>query len=49
VMEVRLNPGDLLFIPLAWWHWVKSLDVSISLSLDNFFVPRSQIEMAWDR
>ena len=49
VMEVTLNPGDLLFIPLGWWHWVKSLEVSISLSLDHFVVPRSQIEMVWDR
>lgn len=49
VTEVTLNPGDLLFIPLGWWHWVKSLEVSISLSLDHFFVPRSQIEMMWDR
>ncbi|PYP91103.1 MAG: hypothetical protein DMG65_08870 [Candidatus Angelobacter sp. Gp1-AA117] len=49
VLEVTLNPGDLLFVPLGWWHWVKSLEISISLSLDHFFVPRSQIEMLWER
>jgi hypothetical protein len=38
IPEVTLHPGDLLFVPLGWWHWVKGLDVSISLSLDNCFL-----------
>ena len=49
VLEVVLSPGDLLFVPLGWWHWVKALDVSISISLDNFCVPRSEIAMEWYR
>jgi hypothetical protein len=36
VLETLLEPGDLLFLPLGWWHWVLSLDVSISLSLQHF-------------
>ncbi|HZS29171.1 MAG TPA: cupin-like domain-containing protein [Candidatus Angelobacter sp.] len=49
VLEVTLAPGELLFVPLGWWHWVKALDVSISVSLDNFCVRRNEIEMDWKR
>jgi len=27
-----LEPGDVLFIPQGWWHYVKSLDFSISVN-----------------
>jgi Cupin-like domain len=27
-----LEPGDMLFIPTEWWHYVKSLTVSFSVS-----------------
>lgn len=30
--EVILAPGELLFIPVGWWHQVRSLDPSISVS-----------------
>lgn len=35
-MEVVLNPGDAIFIPIAWWHRVESLDVSVSLTFTDF-------------
>jgi jumonji domain-containing protein 7 len=27
-----LGPGDVLFLPCGWWHFVHSLDVSISVN-----------------
>ena len=31
-----LNPGEALLIPIGWWHHVRALDVSISVSFTNF-------------
>jgi ribosomal protein L16 Arg81 hydroxylase len=31
-----LHPGEALFIPVGWWHHVRALDVSISVSFTNF-------------
>lgn len=44
-LELVLEPGEALFIPVGWWHHVRSLDVSISVSFTNFRVPNSY---AWD-
>lgn len=33
---VTLDEGDILFIPLGWWHEVRGLSASISLSATNF-------------
>lgn len=33
---VDVGPGDALFIPVGWWHGVRALDTSISLSLTGF-------------
>lgn len=35
-IEVVLNPGEAVFIPIGWWHCVESLDVSISISFTDF-------------
>lgn len=34
--ECVLEPGEMLFWPANWWHYVRSLDASISVS-HNFF------------
>jgi len=39
VLEVVVEPGETLFLPLAWWHQVTSLDLSVSLSYTNLRVP----------
>jgi ribosomal protein L16 Arg81 hydroxylase len=36
IIDVVLEPGEALLIPVGWWHHVRSLDVSISVSLTNF-------------
>lgn len=35
-LQVVLEPGEALFLPVGWWHHVRALDVSITLSLTNF-------------
>ncbi len=41
ILEVVVQPGDAIFLPLAWWHQVTSLDVTVSLSISNLAFPNS--------
>lgn len=36
IAQEIISPGELLFIPLGWWHHVKALDVSITITGTNF-------------
>jgi len=36
IYNIILEPGDMLFIPVGWWHFVKSLDVTVTLALTGF-------------
>jgi len=31
-VDCVLNPGDVLYIPPLWWHYVRSESVSFSVS-----------------
>jgi ribosomal protein L16 Arg81 hydroxylase len=37
--DVTLSPGEIIFMPLAWWHQVKSLDFSVTVTYTNFRWP----------
>lgn len=34
--DILLRPGDILFVPLAWWHQVRAVDFSVTLTYTNF-------------
>lgn len=38
-VQLILQPGEALFIPIGWWHCVESLDVSVSVSFTHFNAP----------
>jgi lysine-specific demethylase 8 len=31
-LEFTVEPGEVLFIPVRWWHYVRSLETSVSLN-----------------
>ena len=35
VLDIVVEPGETMFLPLAWWHQVTSMDVSLSFSYSN--------------
>lgn len=43
IFEVVLEPGEFLFIPVGWWHWVRALEISVSLSFTNFHFDKPEI------
>jgi len=39
VIDVVLEPGEVLFMPVGWWHYVRAMDVSMTVSFTNFVFP----------
>lgn len=39
VLEADLGPGEALLIPAGYWHHVRSLSISLSVSMTNFVFP----------
>jgi hypothetical protein len=39
ILDVTVEPGETMFLPLGWWHQVLSLDLSMSLSYSNLDMP----------
>lgn len=42
VFVVDLGPGDALFLPIGWWHQVRALDFSVSVTHTNFVWPNDR-------
>ncbi|PMS37265.1 Cupin-like domain-containing protein [Trinickia symbiotica] len=38
-MQCTLEPGELLFLPIGWWHYVEAIEVSITVAFTNFAAP----------
>jgi len=36
IIDVEIGPGDLLFLPVGWWHHVRGLEISITMTFTNF-------------
>ena len=36
MIDLTLDPGEVLLIPVGWWHHVRSIDITISVSFTNF-------------
>lgn len=38
-LTVEIGPGEILFIPVGWWHHVTGLSLTIGMSFTNFVWP----------
>ena len=36
ITDVEIGPGDLLYLPVGWWHHVRGLEISITMTFTNF-------------
>jgi Cupin-like domain len=41
VLDVVVEPGETMFLPLGWWHQVTAMDLSMSFSFSNPAVPNT--------
>lgn len=36
IIDCELNAGEILFLPVGCWHYVRGLDISMTMSFTNF-------------
>ena len=36
ILECVLEPGEILFLPVGWWHMVEGLETSVTIAFTNF-------------
>ena len=36
IIDCVLEPGEILFLPVGWWHHVEGLDMSVTIAVTNF-------------
>lgn len=41
---VTLGPGDLIYMPVGWWHQVRARDFSVTMTYTNFRWPNDASE-----
>ena len=39
IIDVVVEAGEVLFLPVGWWNYVRALDVSMTVSFTNFVFP----------
>jgi LPS sulfotransferase NodH len=39
VIDVTVQPGEVLFMPVGWWHHALALDVSMTVTFTSFVFP----------
>jgi hypothetical protein len=42
IYDYVLEPGEILFVPLAWWHQMRALDFGVVARFVNFRWPNDQ-------
>jgi ribosomal protein L16 Arg81 hydroxylase len=47
LIECTIGPGDLLFLPVGWWHYVEALEASVTMTYTNF-VMRNDFHTSYD-
>lgn len=43
--DITLEAGDVLFLPIGWWHQVRAQDFSITLTCTNFHWPNDAAQV----
>ncbi|QRK09341.1 cupin-like domain-containing protein [Archangium violaceum] len=45
VLDLELEPGQMLFLPVGWWHWMRALDDGAAVCFFAFDAPEPNV--AW--